>query len=294
MRHAILIHAHRFPEQFGRLCSAIRHPDFDIYANIDAKSDIETFRREAPTVQFVSKRTNIKWGHWSQVKATLDSLKEIVGSGKDYGYVLFISGQDYPICPLDEIAETLRQRYGQEFIGSSSCVITDRKQYRRLEMRYTKRWVHFKNKYLAILPNMVLRLLPDQKQYYPLYKGSQWWNLTLECVRYIIAFCEANPHIVQSYRHSLCPDEIFFQSMLHASPFKERLVNHIFRYIDWSDGPTSPKTLDSSDYEAIVNSGAWFARKVDMQKDSRLLDMLDKNIASKPSKPKIFNQPICR
>ena len=144
MRHAILIHAHRLPEQFGRLCAALRHPDFDIYANIDAKSDIQPFRDAAPQVKFITNRINIKWGHWSQVEATLNSMRCIADSGNDYGYVIFISGQDYPVRPLDEIAEFLDMA-GQEFIGTSSKSVTDKKEFRRLEKRYTKRCVRSSN-----------------------------------------------------------------------------------------------------------------------------------------------------
>lgn len=280
MRHAILIHAHRLPEQFGRLCAALRHPDFDIYANIDAKSDIQPFRDAAPQVKFITNRINIKWGHWSQVEATLNSMRCIADSGNDYGYVIFISGQDYPVRPLDEIAEFLDMA-GQEFIGTSSKSVTDKKEFRRLEKRYTKRWLFLCRKSPLSVFNKTLHFLPDKKHIFPFYKGSSWWNLTFDCVLYILNFVKTHPAIVRSYCRSLCPDEIFFQSLLHASPFKDRLVDRIFRYMDWSAGESGPRTLTVADFEAIISSDAWFARKVDIAKDAKLADMLDAHISAK-------------
>lgn len=281
MRHAILIHAHRLPEQFGRLCAALRHPDFDLYANIDAKSDIEAFRDAAPHVDFIAKRTDIRWGHWSQVEATLDSMRGIADSGKEYGYVIFISGQDYPVRPLDEIAEFLERAKGKEFIGCYSSSILDKKKYRRLEKRYTKRWVFLKSKRLSRIINKVLGFLPDKKHIFPFYKGSQWWNLTYASIQYLMEFVNHHPDIVKSYYHSFCPDEMFFHTILHASPFGEKIANKNYRYTDWSEVKASPKTLTDCDFEKIISSDAWFARKIDTSKDGRLADMLDAHISAK-------------
>lgn len=280
MRHAILIHAHHLPGQFGRLCRALSHPDFDIYANIDAKADINDFIQAAPQVNFIMKRTDIKWGRWSQVEATLNSLSEIVATGEKYGYILFISGQDFPTRPLGEVAEYLEAHNGDEFIAGSPLSDINPKNRRSIEMRYTKRRVFLKWKSLSMAVNKLLRLLPDKKHIYPLHKGSSWWNLTYDSVCYTLDLVHAHPEIARSYRHSFCPDEMFFQSVLYASPFNNRIVNKTFRYIDWSQGKANPKTLLVSDFDKITTSDAWFARKIDTRQGSELLDMLDRHIAN--------------
>lgn len=277
MRHAILIHAHHLPEQFGRLCRALSHPDFDIYANIDAKADLETFRRAAPNVTFIEKRIRVKWGHWSQVEATLNSLREITASGKEYGYVIFISGQDYPVQPLNKIARFLKNNKGTEFIEDSASGL-DRKTRRKFEKRHTKHHVFFKNRPLSLAVNYALRLLPDKNHRLPFRKGSNWWNLSGDCVRYVLKFCDSHPNTVRSYKNTLCPDEIFFQSVIYASPFRGHIVNNNFRYVDWSNSKANPKTLGAADFDAITKSGAWFARKVDAAADPALPDMIDNYI----------------
>ena len=278
MSHTILIHAHHLPEQFGRLCRVLRHHDFDIWANIDARSDISPFIEAAPQVNFIKNRTSIKWGHWSQVSATLNSLAEIVSSGREYGHIIFISGQDYPTRPLSEIAHYLDTHKDSEFIAG---VTPEKDPHKRSiwERRYTKQWLFIdSHRDLAVfLSKLTSHLLPDQKPPYPIYKGSQWWNLSMECVRYLLGYCKAHPDIIQSYRHSFCADEMFFQSTLMASPYAEKLTDRNFRYIDWSS-LRYPKVLTAEDYEAIIKSDAWFCRKVDMRIDSEILDMLDKRV----------------
>lgn len=274
MRHAILIHAHHMPEQFGRLCRALRHPDFDIWANIDKKSDIEPFLSAAPQANFVRKRIEVGWGEWSQVEATLNSLEEIMASGREYGYILFISGQDYPVRPLGQIADYLEEHKGSEFI-SGVVPEQDPVMRKKWERRYTKRWLFIgpNRNIAAALSKKILHLFPSQKLPYAIYKGSNWWNLTSECARYLLDYRKKNPGIIRSYRHSLCADEMFFQSTLMASPLAGRLVNRNFRYIAWT--PAGPRTLGAADHKSIAESDAWFCRKVDMYKEPALLDMLD-------------------
>jgi hypothetical protein len=44
------------------------------------------------------------------------------------------------------------------------------------------------------------------------------------------------------------------------------------RYIDWSAGGNNPKLLRREDAPAVLASGAWFARKLDMAVDDFFLD----------------------
>jgi hypothetical protein len=53
------------------------------------------------------------------------------------------------------------------------------------------------------------------------------------------------------------------------------MVNNDLRYIDWSMGGVSPKTLSIDDAEAILASGKLFARKFDLSKGPELLDLID-------------------
>ena len=274
MKIAILIQAHKNPEQVGRLCRALSHPDIDLYLNIDHKCDIQPFLDTVPdNAQWIKQRTEIRWGDFSQVAATLRGLREIVGSGRTYDYVIFVSGQDYPILPAEEIVSQIEQRAGSEMIAWIELP-PDHPWNRR----YRYRHYHFNNKICTLAVNRMIRTLSFRLRTYPLqpvYKGSQWWNLSIAAIRYILDYCRIHPEFIRFNRTVHCSDELFFQTLLLHSPFRERLLNDNFRYIDWSTGSTSPRTLTVNDFDKIVQSGKWFARKLDMQQDSLIFDQLD-------------------
>ena len=69
--------------------------------------------------------------------------------------------------------------------------------------------------------------------YQPFF-GSSYWCLTRECVTYVNAFVRENPDFVDFFKHLWIPDELFFQTIILNSPFKNRVVNDNLRCIDWS------------------------------------------------------------
>jgi hypothetical protein len=53
------------------------------------------------------------------------------------------------------------------------------------------------------------------------------------------------------------------------------MVNDNLRYIDWSQGKASPKTLLLEDLPLLAASGKLYARKFSEQTDGAVLDKLD-------------------
>lgn len=66
-------------------------------------------------------------------------------------------------------------------------------------------------------------------------------------------------------KYTLCADEIFIQTILWNSPFRERMhcTNNAntgsMREIDWEHG--SPYIWQDHDYQTLINSNKIFARK---------------------------------
>lgn len=82
---------------------------------------------------------------------------------------------------------------------------------------------------------------------------------------------------------TVCMDEIIFQTLICNSPFKKNIVNDNYRYIDWSDhskgnNKGNPNLLLTKDYNKIINSNKFFARKFDNEVDENILNMIDENI----------------
>jgi len=75
-------------------------------------------------------------------------------------------------------------------------------------------------------------------------------------------------------------DEIIIQTVVMNSPFKETVVRDNCRYIYFRKEEHNPKILTADDFEILRNSEKLFARKFDLQQDSRILDLLDEYISS--------------
>ena len=275
MKIALLIHAHTNPKQVARLVSRLLCDDVDIYINVDGKADILPYKDMIREAIFLKNRVEVVWGRFSQVQQILNSFSEILSSEQNYSHILFISEQDYPVLPINDIVQKHRDKVTNNFIsyyklGNDNWSLLMKKRY--------EYW-HFlpnrdlrNNKYVKKL----FRKLGFKRKYpfVEAYYGACWFSLTLDCVKYLLKFTNENPHVVKFFQHSGCADELYIQSVLLNSNMKDNMINNIYRYFDWGDNGKSPKILTKSDFPLIKDSDAWFARKVD-GKDIELLDLLD-------------------
>jgi len=116
------------------------------------------------------------------------------------------------------------------------------------------------------------------KGYNP-YGGWAWWTLTYECSKYLLNTYRQNPKFKHFFKYSWTPDEMVYQTILLNSPFKNNIVNDDLREISFKNKENShPKIYSVEDYELIKNSDKFFARKFDMNIDSKILDMIDKEL----------------
>lgn len=276
MRIALLIHVHTNPDQVARLVSRLSHEDVDIYINVDAKVDIDTFQSCISGVYFLKNRVEVIWGRFSQVEQILNSFAEIASLQQDYSHILFISGQDYLVKPVSEIVDFLQKNQSISFINYFKLGDDNWSQLMRKRYEY---WFFLpkgdirNNKYVK---KILIKL--GFKRKYPfadVYYGACWFCLSKEAIKYLLDFTKIKPQTTIFFRYTGCSDELYIQSVLLNSPMKDKMTNEIFRYFDWSDNGKSPRILDENDFEKIKMSDAWFARKLDTKISSPLMDMLD-------------------
>ena len=247
----------------------------EIYLHIDKKSKMKDFKEyeNIKNVNIIKKRINVKWGSFSQVKATLLMLNEI--EEKDYDYVSLVSGDCLPTNSDKKIKDRLKIDYGKEFIGWQKSFsvkeLNDRVKYKYLSCHYKKtknnidkKIINIHHKYRKVFINKSYKFLPK------LYKGNQWFTISKQCVDYILEYLKENKYYIKAFKKSLCSDEMFFQTIIFNSKFREKVYmideasnSNIMslRYIDWNSGPEFPKLLDSDDFIKIKNTGCILARK---------------------------------
>jgi len=134
-------------------------------------------------------------------------------------------------------------------------------------------WVRVSNSYASVAVRRRRTVFgPD----FHCYGGS--CTLRAECARYVRDYALVNPDVVAFFRAVLAPEEVFLHSVLVNSGRFSRTTD-FKRYIDWTGCThTHPRTLGLADLDKMRNSGAHWARKVDLDKDPGLADILDQRI----------------
>lgn len=280
MKLIVLIAAHKNEAQINRLIRALAHPDIKIYVHIDKKSEVIPAHIHSGAV-LVKNSIKVVWSAFSQVQATINSLREIIAREPDFDYITLISGQDYPVMTAEAIISSISANRGRELIGH---VPLDEKGWNAARIRFERfhfisydHWfVRAAGSVLAATCNLLHLKRTFYKGMAP-YGGSAWWTLSNECIHYILNFLDSHKGFISFMKKTIFSDEIIFQTIIMNSPLKDSAFNDDFRYLERKKfkGNSHPEILTVSDFQKITGSGKHFARKFDMETDSKILDMID-------------------
>ncbi|MBD1912939.1 MULTISPECIES: beta-1,6-N-acetylglucosaminyltransferase [unclassified Leptolyngbya] len=279
MKIAFVILAHKYPEQIIRLVKALSSEGDHFFIHIDQRatsvfSDVEKLLGNTSHVFLMDQRDACRWGQFSIVNATLNCLRRACLTQENYDYVFLISGQDYPIRPLSEIKRFLEENRGQQFIEAFPLAEPNKwtnagGAYQA--MKRVSNWHFFLRSRPFHVP--LQRKLPNALV--P-YGGSQWWALTGEFVQWMINYLNTHPNVITYFKYTFIPDEMFFQTLVCNSPFKEAVANYSLTYTDWSNpNPTPPRVLTMEDVDALKISDLLFARKFEPGRSDEVLDLID-------------------
>lgn len=276
MRVAHLILTYTNPKQTERMIKNMAHSGFDFYIHVDKKYDINPhlFLKDLPNVYFINNRVDVKWAGFNTVIATFECIKEIVGSGIKYDFINFLSGQDYPLKPANEIFNFFNQNQGKEFLSYRDIKNDWKEGLIRMEKYFLSDY-NFKGKHT--IERIINFVMPTRKIPYNLhpYGKSMFWMLSPETAMYVVNKVEGDKKLVNFFCFCWASDEFVFQTILMNSEYKDKIVNNNYRYIDWSAGGPNPRMLDESDFENIKTSNMLFARKLDIVKSGKLFDLID-------------------
>ena len=277
-RHAYLIIAHDQPQMLRALLSKLDVEWNDVFLHIDRRNasmlaEAKTIRLQRAGLFVVQKPIVVFWGHTSQVEVELLLMREANGQGH-YKYYHLLSGCDLPIKSAEEIRDFFNRHQGKEFIGywndyahQLDALRKVRYYYffNRWKQRSSSRILHSLTSPLRNLLLGVQKLVGVNRQRgrkLEIKKGFNWFSITDECCRYVLS---REVDIRRLFHHTLCPDEIFLQTIIWNSPFRERLFNTddaqygSMRAIDWQRG--NPYIWQKTDMDYLIGSPYLFARK---------------------------------
>ncbi|BDT58214.1 glycosyl transferase [Massilia varians] len=276
MKQVFLICAHKDVEQLNALVEALSDPDFTVYVHLDRKSALDPADLHRAARQ-VAPRIDVRWGGFSQVEATLVSLRQILREQPDFDKLVFLSAQDFPLLPNALLKRELVRLKEHELLETAPIRPGGWNVDFRYQFFYREGGGQLER--LACgLANRVLRATGRRRRMpdgFAPHGGSSWWALSRGCVAEVLRLLDAHPRLTRFMRTVQCPDEMLFQTLVMHSRFADRVLSDNFRYVQWPEqGARNPKVLDAGDFERIRASHAHFCRKLDSQASAALLPQL--------------------
>lgn len=294
-----VILAHQFPEHVLRLAQLLLNSGGVVsihYDNRAANEDVIKIRGELAKYgdKIVwAQRTNVGWGTWSIVQATLNALEALDRSQHKIDYVHLMSGSDYPIKSLKCFEKFIADNFGDEFLectdmASESWVkgglSHERYQYRHFFNWKTQRLL-FDNSFAFQRRFNIKREFP--KSIRP-YMGSQWWTLTWNAIQVVLA-SGRDKKLVSFFRSVWIPDEMFVQSIVASNGFKISPYLNLTLYQFNDKGNPLVYYNDHTNY--LLEQPFFFARKISPHA-GKLRDGIDRVILSDDETKKEMRLPV--
>lgn len=278
LRLVFLITAHRNSLQVYRLIRALHHPQVAIYLHADKKSDLDL--SSLPSyAKIIRNNVEVEWRLYSQVQAIVNSLEQILEEEKEFDYLYYISGQDYPVLPVAEMIRLLALTPDTQYLHH---VTLDADGWFRARIRFERFYFLSYPQWWVRMAGGIFTFLCDRtgykRQFYGGMKpwgGSAWWTLTRPCLEYMLQYLRENPGLIRFMKKTIHPDEMIFHTIILHSHFASRVVNDNLRFIDWVKGNPNPNILTAADAERIMAARPHFARKLDTETDLKIFDLLD-------------------
>ena len=279
MKQAILVTAYKNLQSLERLVLCFDN-EFDFYIHIDkkCKERIPVFNRDGI---YVVKRYRIQWGSEKHLWAIIDLFKMSCSNGP-YAYYHLITASDYPTKPLcefksffseqnDKIYVDYHQLPWENWVGEGGL---ERIKYfwfgnqwhdiRTNKMTFTKfllkiqRKLHF-SRSLNVYPRW--------------YGGLTYFSVPQDAAETIVSLPWRKVRRMTRFTH--IAEEVFLQTVLVNTFPPERMVDNPLRYTVWKITDKGPKVLTMDDFENVIQSGAFFARKIEEPVSLSLMNQLD-------------------
>ncbi len=307
MKICYLIQTHQNPEQIYRLVNIIKASETDNEVVISHDFDGCHLDEVALNKRgiHVLRTQGGKRGDFFVIQSYLNAIKWLIDNRIEYDWLIYLSGQDYPAKPISEIESFLEStnydgfmEYFNVFSPESHWSIREGKsrylfQYQNIHLlKKCPKWVKRLITPIKIVNylqplfriNLAYEMLGFRRkslfdENFVCYGGSSFTTLTRKCVEYLHNFCQNHPEVMEYYQEVCNSDESFIQTILINSK-NTNLCNDNKRYFDFSQTKNGrPKILTTNDYDAILQSNAHFARKFDISKDDKIMDILDEYIS---------------
>ncbi len=272
MKIAILILAHKSKEQLNFLIKQFNHPNYRVYLHLDKTAD---FSYKDLNEKFTAIVPNYfcSWGAYNVTKATFALLTRAFKDNNDY-YVL-ISGEDFPIKPLNKIVDFFKENKGRSFINL--LPLEDVKKDPLVEYStFIKRFsfIHVptrhKNGILHYVRHQIIIYFKKAQKKFnflrfstprDIYVGENWFNLYKDAVEGLLNEYKKSKWLRFRLSFGLLMEEVLPHTLLKRNLTNNNWVNDSLRYTLWKPNTGSPEILKSDNLSVVLKSEDLFARK---------------------------------
>ena len=314
MKIAYLITAYKDEKQLARLIEALMCEETDFYIHIDKKvndlpfkQELEQFKqRKEGVIRFVElpNRVRVHWGGYSQVKAQLGLIREMLQTKVDYDWCINLTGTDFPIMSNGEIKECLEKQNGKALIkGYQLDRLYGTQKEENAKDRIRKYWFFdiepvILRKVISKTATIIQKVLKInrrpglERMPWKFCYGSEYWALPFEVVRKVYQEYTKDVELQKVLKTAFVPSEFWVQTTLMSKAIlseqeKEEILFPGNRYdglgsvalLHYFVYGASIKVLNMEDYETIRNSGKMFMRKAQTGISDDLLEQLQKDRA---------------
>jgi Core-2/I-Branching enzyme len=276
---------HKLPAQVGRLVDALS--PCPVVVHVDARASqriwngFQELAARRPQVQLLD-RTRTAWASWGAVEALVQALYR--ARSLHCTHVVLMTGQDYPLRSVEEIASFLGQGPATSWIPHDKMPVAFLSDADGGWSRACQ-WNMPVGKRRVRVP--VRRRPPDGVV---LYYGQAQRVLSMGFVGQLLNQVEERPELVKFFRRAWTPDELFIPSLAMSLPIEGEVSNANLWFTDWSAGGSHPKLFRTEDIgrlAAVAYGQAGelpggpiklFARKFDLEVDAEVLDLVDERL----------------
>ena len=287
-KHAFLILAHKQPKLLARILRILEKENHFFFIHVDKKtSNIEHYINESKDIRnvfFLHERIKVYHAGISIVYAELALLKEAFSFSTPFDYYHLISGQDYPLrsnLQFDNFFENTNQSF--VYFDDDEFAKSMEKNYKMSadEFHFNKTTPFFVKVYKKMRIGKFLSIFYHRRPI-PFYAGGwQWFSWSQKTTQFVFDYIDKHPEYIKRFNHTASPDEHIFVTLLkqHSQELDIKTQDPL-RYISWHPHRQvstnyRPYNLNELDYDYVINSRAFFCRKIDEKESEKLLDLID-------------------
>ncbi len=299
LKIAYICICHTDPNFVARTAKALQYKEDGFFIHVDNKVDITPFVsacNDMHNAHFVQDRIDNYWGGYNSIIATMRTI-QLALSTDNYDRFVILQGQDYPLFSPKKIHDFFENHKDIEFCRAKNISTSSNK---RDYMKCCGFWMmdgkpNFIQKCLRVFLVKLNKLgikyrrstFKNGKEKWSIYHGKAHIALTRDCIQYILNVYNSNMHYNKYMKHRFPPDESYMHTIVHNSPFKDKVSKKIvidrfgketlfnLTYLEYPVYATVFTQKD--DYQWLKDMGCLFVRKVNST-SVELLDEIDKHI----------------